>query len=197
MLRLLRRDVVPHGGWTYVQPPTGTVIKAPTWQELLRRVRRFRIANGIHIERDFEEALGQEICRQQNWPEAICREEMPPTVEKRQLGTLDVVNFLKVLKHWVFHNPTLVEPAEADRRAAICAACPFNVDATGCFGCTNVAGMIFDVVKDRSTPYDGQLKNCQVCGCVNRAQVWVPKETLDKGVTAEMREDFPDHCWKK
>jgi hypothetical protein len=197
MLRLLRRDVVPHGGWVYTQPPTGTVIKAPTWQELLRRVRRFRIANGIHVERDFEEALGQEICQQQNWGSPTCEEQEPPTVEKRQLGTLDVVNFLKVLKHWVFHNPALVEPEEADRRAAICAACPFNVDATGCFGCTNVAGMIFDVVKDRSTPYDGQLKNCQVCGCVNRAQVWVPKETLDKGVTAEMREDFPDHCWKK
>lgn len=110
---------------------------------------------------------------------------------------MDVVNFLKVLKHWVFHNPALVEPEEADRRAAICATCPYNVDAVGCFGCANVAGMIFDVVKDRSTPHDGQLKNCQVCGCVNRAQVWVPKETLDKGVTAEMREDFPAHCWKK
>jgi hypothetical protein len=188
---------MPSGGWAYTQESTGTTIKARTWNELLRRIRSYRIANGIPLGPDFEETIGGEICRQQSWGEPSCQDEEPPTVEKRQLGTMDVVNFLKVVKHWLFNNPTLVDAAEADRRAAICAACPYNVDAVGCFGCTNVAGMLFDVIKERSTPHDGALKNCQVCGCVNRAQVWVPKETLDQGVSPEMREEFPAHCWKK
>ena len=197
MLRLLRRDVVPKDGWTYVQQPLNTAIKGKSWNELVRRVRNFRIANGIAIERDFEEQLGQEVCRQQGWGTPVCEEQEPPTVEKRQISMHDVVSFLKVLKHWILHNPALVTQEEADRRAEICAGCPYNVDVTGCMGCTNIAGLIFNVVQDRSTKWDGQLKNCQVCGCVNSAQVWVPKETLDKGVTAEMREDFPSHCWKK
>lgn len=197
MLRLLRRDVVPKDGWTYVQQSTGMTIKAKSWNELLRRIRNYRVANGIPLGPNFEEQIGEDVCRQQGWGSPICENQEPPTVEKRQLGTMDVVNFLKVLKHWLFHKPELVDPAEADRRAAICAVCPYNVEATGCFGCTNIAGMMFDVIKERSTPHDGQLKNCQVCGCVNRAQVWVPKETLDQGVSPEMREEFPEHCWKK
>jgi hypothetical protein len=197
MLRLLRRDVVPKDGWTYVQQSTGMTIKAKSWNELLRRVRNYRIANGIALGPNFEEQIGEDICQQQGWGSPVCENQEPPTVAKRQLGTMDVVNFLKVLKHWLFNNPALVDAAEADRRAAICAACPYNVEATGCFGCTNIAGMMFDVIKERATAHDGQLKNCQVCGCVNRAQVWVPKETLDQGVSPEMREEFPDHCWKK
>lgn len=197
MLRLLRRSVIPKGGWIYIHKPTGTTIKAKTWNELVSRVRGYRVANGIALGPNFEEQLGEDVCKQQGWGSPVCEEQEPPTVEKRQLGVMDVVNFLKVVKHWLLNNPTLVEPEEADRRAAICASCPYNVDAIGCFGCTNIAGHMFDVIKERATPHDGQLKNCQVCGCVNRAQVWVPKETLDQGVSPEMREEFPDHCWKK
>lgn len=197
MLRLLRRDVVPKDGWIYVHESTGMTIKAKSWNELVKRVRTYRLANGISLGPNFEETVGETVCKQQGWGAPVCMEQAPPTVEKRQLGTMDVVNFLKVVKHWLFHNPTLVEAEEADRRAAICATCPYNVEATGCFGCTNIAGLMFDVIKERATSHDGQLKNCQVCGCVNRAQVWVPRETLDQGVTPEMREEFPAHCWKK
>lgn len=197
MLRLLRRDVVPKEGWTYVQDSTGTTIKGKSWNELVSRVRNYRIANGIALGQNFEERLGEEVCRQQGWGSPVCEEQEPPPPHRRQISLSDVTNFLKVLKHWMLNSPTLVDSTEADRRAKICAACPHNVEATGCFGCTNVAGMLFDVIKERSTPYDGQLKNCQVCGCVNRAQVWVPRETLDRGVSPEMREEFPEHCWKK
>jgi hypothetical protein len=197
MLRLLRRDVVPKNGWVYTHESTGTTIKAKSWNELVKRVRGYRVANGITLGPNFEEQIGEDVCKQQGWGDPVCVEQEPPSVEKRQLGVMDVVNFLKVVKHWLLNNPTLVEPEEADRRAAICAACPYNVDAVGCFGCTNIAGLMFDVIKERATPHDGQLKNCQVCGCVNRAQVWVPKETLDQGVSPEMREEFPAHCWKK
>lgn len=188
---------MPSGGWVYTQSSTGTTIQARTWNELLRRVSNYRLANGIPLDPEFEESIGREICIQQGWESPVCMDDMPPPVLKRQLGVMDMVNFLKVVRHWLFNNPALVEPDEADRRAAICATCIHNVDAVGCFGCTNIAGMIFDVVKDRATPHDEQLKNCQVCGCVNRAQVWVPKDTLDQGVSDRMRGEFPAHCWKK
>jgi hypothetical protein len=109
----------------------------------------------------------------------------------------DIVNFLKVLKHWLLNNPTLVDDGEANRRAGICSQCPHNVNVYGCMGCTNIAGLIFNVVQDRKTEYDTSLRNCQICGCVNKAQVWVPRETLDQGVNPTMRSEFPEWCWKK
>ena len=197
MIRLLRRDVVPKEGWIYIHNSTGMTIKGKSWNELVARVKNYRLANGVPLGPSFEERLGEEVCLQQGWGSPVCEEQEPPTVKKRQLSTTDVVNFLKVLKHWLVNKPELVAAEEADRRAEICAKCEFNVDAVGCFGCTNIAGLMFDIVKERATPSDAVLKNCQVCGCVNRAQVWIPKVTLDQGINPEMREEFPDHCWKK
>lgn len=197
MLRLLRKDVVPQDGWVYTQESHGTTIKGKSWNELVSRVRQYRLANGIAIGNDFEEILGSEVCQQQGWGSPVCQHAEPPPLKERAISLHDIVNFLKVLKHWLLNNPTLVDQEEADRRAGICAQCPHNVEVHGCLGCTNIAGLIFNVVQDRKTPQDTVLRNCRICGCVNKAQVWVPKETLDQGVSPEMRSEFPEWCWKK
>lgn len=197
MLKLKIDNVVPSGGWVYVHPHTGFKITAPTWNDLITRIRNYRLANGMSLGVNFEETIGSEICQQQGWSEPRCLQEEPTPLKQRVIGMHDVVSFLKVLKHWLLKDPTLVELEEADRRAHICATCPYNVNVTGCAGCTNIAGMIFSATGDRQTSHDLQLRNCQVCGCVNKVQVWVPKETLDQGLTPEMRESLPDWCWKK
>jgi hypothetical protein len=198
MLRLLIKNIVPKEGWRYTHQGTGTVLRAKSWNELMDRVKKYRNANGIPLGKEFEEQLGSEVCSQEGWGSPMCEEQdWPITVKNRQIGVFDVVNFLKVLKHWLVNRPEFVGQEEAETRAAICASCPHNVEVSGCLGCTNVARLIMEAVNDRKTSQDQELKNCRVCGCVNKAQVWVPKETLAQGVTAEMREAFPDHCWKK
>jgi hypothetical protein len=197
MIKLKIDNVVPSGGWVYVHPYTDFKITAPTWNDLITRIRSYRLANGMSLGPNFEETIGSEVCQQQGWGEPRCLQEEPTPLKQRILGMHDVVSFLKVLKHWLLQNPTLVEQEEADRRAHICTTCPYNVNVQGCAGCTNIASMIFNATGDRQTPHDTQLRNCQVCGCVNKVQVWVPKETLDQGLTPEMRESLPDWCWKK
>ncbi len=198
MLRLLIKNFVPKEGWRYTHPNSQHVVQAKSWNELMDRVRKYRNANGIALGESFEETLGSEVCAQTEWGTPVCEEQdWPVTVVNRKISMYDVVNFLKVLTHWLVNKPGFVDQSEAERRAQICVDCPHNVEVSGCFGCTNVARLILDAINDRTTREDEKLKNCRVCGCVNRAQVWVPKETLDQGVTPEMREAFPAYCWKK
>lgn len=197
MIKLKIDNVVPTGGWVYVHPHTGFKITAPTWNDLITRIRNYRLANGMSLGVNFEETIGSEICQQQGWGEPRCMQEEPTPLKQRVIGMHDIVSFLKVLKHWLTKNPSFVESDEANRRAQICTTCPYNVNVQGCAGCTNIAGMIFSTTGDRQTQYDTQLRNCQICGCVNKVQVWVPKETLDQGLTPEMKESLPDWCWKK
>lgn len=197
MLKLKIDNVVPTGGWVYVHPNTGFEVTAPTWNDLISRIRNYRLANAIPLGINFEETIGSEVCQQQGWSDPRCIHEDPTPLKLRNIKMHDVVNFLKVLKHWLTENPTFVEPEEAGRRAHICSTCPYNVNVQGCAGCTNIAGLIFNATGDRKTPYDLELKNCQICGCVNKVQVWVPKETLAQGLSPEMKEDLPDWCWKK
>jgi hypothetical protein len=197
MLKLKINNVIPTGGWVYTHPSTGFVVTAPTWNDLILRIRKYRIANGISLGTNFEETIGSEICQQQGWSEPNCMQEEPTSLKLRSIRMQDVVGFLKVLKHWLLNNPVFVEPEEAERRAGICATCPYNVDVSGCMGCTNIAGLIFNVTGDRTTSHDLKLRNCQMCGCVNKAQVWVPQETLAQGLTLEIKESLPEWCWKK
>lgn len=197
MLKLKIDNVVPNGGWVYVHPDTGFKITAPTWNDLLTRIRNYRLANGISLGVNFEETIGSEVCAQQGWGEPRCMQEEPTPLKIRHVTMQDIVNFLRVLKSWLLHDPTFVESEEAERRAQICTTCPYNVNVQGCAGCTNIAGLIFNVTGSKTTSHDLQLRNCQICGCVNKVQVWIPKETLKKGISPEMRESFPEWCWKK
>jgi hypothetical protein len=187
----------PNEGWVYTHPGTGFVITAPSWNDLMVRIRTYRLANGIPLGVNFEETIGSELCEQHGWGGPTCTHGEPTPPQMRSIGLHDIVGFLKILRSWLFSNPTFVSQEEANSRAKICTTCPYNVEATGCFGCTNIVGLIFDVIGDRKTESDIHLKNCQVCGCVNKAQVWVPKDTLDQGLSPEMREELPEWCWKK
>jgi hypothetical protein len=123
-----------------------------------------------------------------------CESAEAPPLAEREVHFGDISNFLNVLKAWMPKREWVAEE-EAERRAAICAACPQNIEVTGCTGCHNIVNTITGFLGNRATGYDDQLKGCRVCGCSNRAQVHVPLDVLHKGVTPEI--EFPTECWKK
>lgn len=58
--------------------------------------------------------------------------------------------------------------------------------------------MVQSLVGGETTSYDDKLKACAICACSNAAQVHVPIEFLQAGVTEQMMSEFalvPD-CWK-
>lgn len=102
-----------------------------------------------------------------------------------------------VLGSWVAEGRPPVSPEEANRRAAICVGCPLNRVVGGCLGCIKFADIVATANGSRSTEFDEKLENCLVCGCSNKAQVWLPLEFLHTDKHKERNHQFPDHCWKK
>lgn len=134
------------------------------------------------------EEIVQRICR--DTPANICAGDGYQYRERR-LGWQDVVNGTNVLFAFKLAGSPLVSPELANERAAICANCQENVPyAQNCSTCKHVEDAVRAVIGDLSTPLDGRLNACFICGCSNKAQVWLPSEILAKGVNAEMMERF-------
>lgn len=106
-------------------------------------------------------------------------------------------NFKSFLKAMVGYAKTGFQPvsqSEANRRASLCASCHNNQFGKGCRGC-GVQGLRRLIKGHRSTPYDGALKTCALCGCDNQASVWIPLKAF--GYTQADANAWPSFCWKR
>ena len=92
-----------------------------------------------------------------------------------------------------------VEPAEANRRAAICLLCPENVIPTGKNWLQNwTDGKMLDAVMGRTVKRQADLGVCRACTCELRAAVHWPADILAATTSREIREKLPEKsaCWK-
>lgn len=193
MLHILNKERCAPGGWRYRQPETGYVVHSIVWEELVRRVASHRVANGIALAPGWEVQLEHDVCEQGQHDGRVCQFVAEPA-PRRAVGLSDVLNFLRVAARWL-PSREWAPQEEADRRAAICAKCPLNVIVDGCSSCRNLVKDVAEFLGSRTTPDDGSLNACGVCGCSNKAQVHLPMEALAKGVTPDM--EFPEWCWKR
>jgi len=95
-------------------------------------------------------------------------------------------------------SPTpLVSDTEAQRRACICAECPFQKDWAD-YGC----GSCVDGVRQRSYVFRaGREVTPKVTGCSilkqdNTSAIFAAKSSLPEA-TIEQREKLPRNCWRK
>lgn len=193
MLLVGDKGTVPPKGWRFTVKQTGSTFGGADYSRLYNRALADLEAHGIPIPLDYRQQFDDELCRQ--IPGMNCEVAAPATKETRKLTAGDALRFLKVLNKWVGSKRELVPQAEAERRAEICAGCPYNVAITGCSACQGMSGIILALINNRRTRFNAQLKGCAVCACENRAQVHFPLEVLHKGVTPEM--EFPAWCWKR
>ena len=99
---------------------------------------------------------------------------------------------------WLSSGGPPVEQALADKRAAICATCPKNVE--GSWYTVAPATLIKETLEARKdlkleTPSDSQLKSCAVCKCLMRLKVWVPLQYITANTKPEIMAEFPQWCW--
>jgi hypothetical protein len=190
---------IPYGGgWSYVDPNGGQSFFYSRFDLLVDKVREYRRANNFPIGLGFEKEIEEQICL--NHPDE-CESDDPRMPRRKQLGVSDIIRGSRVMLSFYQAGKPLVSREEAERRAQICMKCNFNAEFSR--PCSGLCGELKDVVgvilNHTGTQYDPHLKSCHVCACFNAAQIWVPWEILDKGLTPEMREQFElvPRCWKK
>ena len=105
-----------------------------------------------------------------------------------------------VVLDWLTSGGAPAAQALADKRAAICVACPQNVE--GSWYTVAPAELIRETLSSRSdlklaTPHDSVLKSCDVCKCLMRLKVWCPLGHILKGTGDDVMAEFPANCWIK
>lgn len=205
-LRLIKRADSP--GLTYVNPETGHKQFAWDMKTLMLLVEKYRRDNGfLPVER---EQVEDQICQMlpPGWCEYTTGGQPNDFVDVR-IGKDDVLRGTRVLSEIAVRRAAsvlvpswtpFVEQEEAERRAAICAACYAKVSVEGCVSCDDYIPVISAVIGDRTTKADAQLgiAACAICKCAARAHVHVKADVLSRGVDDAMLAKFKlvEPCWK-
>jgi len=191
MLHLKSLLVTVPGGWTFKDPTSGFVSDANIFIDLVAKVAAHRRNNNYPPLTEAE--IEDQICRslspasQAEFCEGGAR--LPATIP-----WTDVMSFLKTAAAWLGSRMAQVPQAEAERRAAICAQCPFNRGlAGGCAACQTAVNILRSEVLHASTSHDSELQACAICNCDNRATVHIPIATLE---TVPHDFSVAGWCWR-
>lgn len=190
--RIARRAASPYGGrYELDVPERGVVGKGSTFDHLVFSVEKYRRANGIPVGLGLAEEVEREVCVR--YPDECSETDprVPPSAirlnyEDVYHGTANIVNLTMA-------GRPLESQEEADRRAAICAACPFKRPYAK--PCTYDCGPLRKLI-DRfltgggKTKSDAALQACGVCKCECKVIVWVPLEYQLPGLTDFQKEQY-------
>lgn len=190
-------DGVSH--WRF-QVADGVMLRAKSHDELVEVIFEFRLRNNITIgdpERDISDAY----CAQ--FP-AFCHQE--PSDTDPSAARVSTEPILNRVSRWASIQARqipkggyeLVPKAEAESRAAICAACPRQDTRWrgGCGGCSASTMQILQQLKKlRTTSKDGNLGACSIAGWANLVAIHLDADELP--ITEEMRTALPAPCWRK
>ena len=115
-----------------------------------------------------------------------------------RLTAHDYLHGTVVLSQIAASSEPLVDQELAESRARKCAACPANLQVSGCIPCLGIANFIVQIKGAKRTASDSFLNTCAICKCSNAAKVWVKTEILSAHANptelAAMRA-MPD-CWQ-
>lgn len=191
ILHLKSLLISPPGEFRFRDPDSGFEMKEGTFYELVRTVSIHRRNNNFRplMESEIENAVCQMLSPAAQAEYCMEGARMPTFVP-----WTDVLNFLKTAGAWLAGGLSTVEPSEAERRAAICAKCPYNRGLSGgCAACNNAVNALRKAVLHKGTSVDDKLQACAICGCDNRTTVHVPIKTLE---TVSHDFSLASWCWR-
>lgn len=199
-LKIKNKSQIPYGGvWRYTDPNSHQEFTHYLYDGLVEKIRAHRIANNFPVGLGFEEEIESQLALTHS-EEA---EPFDPRVPRRKsLNLSDVIRGSQVMLSFYAAGKPLVLREEAERRAKICLSCVYNAGYSKPCSigiCRELREVVGSVINHVGTQYDKDLHVCHVCSCYNAAQIWIPYDILDKGLTDEMRVQFSlvEHCWKK
>lgn len=194
MNRYLDVNEVPPGGWKFEQADTGAVFTTPTLLALIRKVATYRASNQLEVG-DPEADVHEYICKTLPPNSRVrCQQQGVVTGDQRQKKwtVADVNNYTKAVVSTILAGGAC-SLEEANRRALICRDCPLNREVRPCSSCgEKLAVLPFNLMGATKTAYDADLQSCDICGCYNKAKVWIPESRMAAEKAAH---NYPPHCW--
>lgn len=203
-LHLPNLDTVPPGGWHYLVPETGQRFEGSSLSELMHNLAAHYRAAGYPQPPNLARLVEDQICADRpegcgGTPRATHSDDaMRQGWLKGLKHTFtNVVTGTRTLAAWIAGGRHYVDADTANSRAAVCIACPENVEPQGCTGCNlkTLHEVVRGVVGSRTTPHDTRLKACKVCGCDLRAKVHLPHKVLWEHMADSQKTALPAHCW--
>jgi len=220
-MRLKSRTKFPAGGFHVLIPEAG--MKAPfagSFNEAVQFLHNFRRKNpalmqkngwslDIHdIENDVDEYNAQRMVAA-GYLNFVDIEGDVPVQKKTSSGLFrSVANAAAKAKtalamyRDMFGMEGTVPVPEAERRSAICLACPEH-DTTGGLQkyfikeAANELMGLFGMLKDMDvkTSVDDKLGVCRVCSCAMRAKVFTESKVIKRNMNPEEIAKLPTNCW--
>jgi hypothetical protein len=203
LLSLRHRTRVPPGhGFPYKDEQTGFKFVGSSMSDLCRQVYEHRTSN--HLIPLSEATIEDNVCRRlieaghADW----CKNSGAPwlpLVPNVKMGLREIIQGSLAIGESLIKGNPKVDREEAERRAAICVVCAFNVQPEDCGPCNSgkMREIIRAIVGSSKTSRDAELKSCAACGCFNAVQVFFPLDILHRYMGSELNARLPDHCWKK
>lgn len=226
-MQMKSRSQHPPGGWMFYQAETGW--SAPQWlsfDAVVMAVWQHRKANATrfpnlsqdraHIELEVD-AYNAERMKSIDGGMAFVQDggDAPPGFPMPRLPRQGVgravgavVDHLKNASAgiglWMeFFGEDPVEPKKAEGRAAVCVACPLNIqgDVFQRFNAATGKQLleIFGSMKKQNmrTQFDERLGVCGACDCPLKAKVWAPIELIAEHLRPEAKEKLWSECWMR
>lgn len=203
-----------NGGWQFRQPQTGwsNPMAMVGKEASIDAIRKHRLANPaiaakhrlatdpVAIEREliqFQQARGALPPTQPTFFQQSSS-RLPSRVVAAAADIKRAAQGTAVVLDWLTSGGAPVAQELANKRGAICAACPKNVE--GSWFTVAPAELIKSTLEARKdlkleTPSDARLKSCDVCKCLNRLKVWCPMHHILAKTKPEIMEEFPSNCW--
>jgi hypothetical protein len=199
MMRLKQKGGVPYGGlWVINRPDKQIIARGLLFNNVLDSSIRWRQANGIPVGLGFEDEVEQ-CCCEEKPDECINTDPNKPVA--RNMTVTDVIVGTQTMMNIMNSSDPLVAREEAERRARICIACPWNRwFAKPCGGiCGTLKELVSKITNNVGTQYDSQLHACNVCRCFLQSSIWVKNELQWPVLTESEKAQFlsVERCWKR
>ncbi len=194
-----KTSVIPPGGFHFIEKtPTGEFkIESTSLASVQAALLTYRLNNNVPVGNPQQEVVDY-ICN--NWPHFCSDNAEPYLVPANPISR--EAHLSRRVSDWTrqifdLGSDNTVAPAEAERRAAICAACPLNADfhAGACGPCVESLERIgFVWLRNRKTSFDEKLGGCKACGSFNRVAVQASKLPP---LTDADKAALDPKCWRR
>jgi hypothetical protein len=207
----------PPGGWAFRQSQTGWAAPSPvssTFDQTVVLIIQHRLKNPAIVAKHKlstdPAVVGDELMKFNRLRLGIPEPQAPGaffapsrSLPERVVAVAENIKRAaqgtSVVLDWLASGGTPVAPELAEKRAAICVACPHNTP--GDWYTVAPAEIIKAALDARSdlklaTTHDAELKSCAVCRCLLKLKVHTPLSFIVQHTKPEIMAEFPPSiCW--